>query len=287
MHLVYFRRLLIFKYVISNVSTFFSNSNACPPLQRFVSRYGHVNGWDPINHTGFVKLRKKYGAGTEALFEACQERLLHITHQMAAEHDEWYTMYEEKATANKDAIRKWKSKKKADVTATQSLVEEEKIKTSLAEHLKKNEQNEDCIKQQKLREFKKYELALWKKEQAKQKELKDEKEREEREKQAAKLKLAALERKKERERKLLLVSENQKHQKVVVNEAKKITKERHTNNILVLALQKEREEQVLRKRQELAKKKQMQEIEKEHRLEKLKNTVCLGERSYTRKVQNG
>jgi hypothetical protein len=216
-------------------------------------------------------LRKKYGAGTEALFKASQERLLHITLDMAMDHDEWYTLYEEKAAANKEAIQKWKSKRMESAVAIKSLAEEDKVETAQQEQLKKGDQSQESLKIQKLREFKKFELALWKKEQAKQKKLKEGKEEEERMQNAENLKKKALERKKKREMKLQQQSEAQKQQEPVIVSEK--MNERKTSNILVLALQKEREDQVLKKRQDLIKKKKMQDIEKEHRLEKLKNTV--------------
>lgn len=232
-------------------------------FQKFVAKFGHENGWDPLNHAAFIKLRKKYGSGVEALYEACQERLLHVTHQMAVDHDEWYSVYEEKFFANKAAIQKWKSQK----TSTER-------QPQVIEEVKNKETSQDDLRTQKLREFRKFELALWKREQCRQKAECEEMERVEEERRAARQKKILLDRKKEKKEKEIQAAVDQQSRVDAADTSKKPSaKDRKNNNLLVLALQKEREEQVLKKRKELLMKKKILELEKERRLQKLKEKV--------------
>lgn len=193
---------------------------------------------------------------------------------MVQEHDEWYTQYETKMKANKEAIKKWKQSKQKSVNQipADSTPEIIPLTTPLSE--------QEMAKERKHREFQKYQLALWKKEQQRLKEESLERKQQQESKERERQKMEQLQRKLEYQEKKA-IKEWSKSQSLASCSLKSETdkgstqtlQERKTNNLLVLALQKGREAQVLSKKQEIARKKQQEEAKKELRLKKLKDSV--------------
>jgi hypothetical protein len=132
-------------------------------FQNFVAKHGHFDGWESINHAGFLTLRESY-SGT-ALYSACAQKLLRVSYLVAKDHDQWYIEYEDKKLRNKQAIQRWRKEKQTQKS--------QELKPILVIKPDKRKENKENIKIKEQRDFQKYQIMLWKKEQANQKEIKE------------------------------------------------------------------------------------------------------------------
>ncbi|KAJ2993231.1 hypothetical protein HDV02_002574 [Globomyces sp. JEL0801] len=132
-------------------------------FQEFASKYGHEGGWDPTNHATFIKYTLQYHNDLEKLFRICS-RLPGITYQMVKDHYRWFQIYTKKLELNKLAIKKWKETKQ-NFNHAQIQSELNAIESIEA---KKKPMVDD-----KTRELKKFEILLWKKNQKEKKEMEE------------------------------------------------------------------------------------------------------------------
>ena len=248
-----------------------AHSNLLPEVvdfQNFVAKYGHDDGWETEYHVKFIKLREMLGAGSENLYRKCSQTMLNVTYEMATEHDEWYTIYEQKSRANKEAILKWKKSRQNSNAAVKT------IDIGLHPSEEKREFKAADIKLKEEREMKRFELQLWKRE-------KERKAKEVADKQKSISKKDELAR--TLNMKQQLEHRNERLLQKEIEKELKLLEERHQispsyqiskdTNRIVLSLQKEREDKVMRKKRLLFEAKAREEQKRNDRILKVKESV--------------
>ncbi|EDV26513.1 uncharacterized protein TRIADDRAFT_54601 [Trichoplax adhaerens] len=242
-------------------------------FEKFLVRNGgHRGGWDEYDHSIFIRLRKKFKVHQEFLEEALSQipgkSMEEIQH-----HEQWYSEYAKLLENKKIAIEKWKKAKdeeKIEITTkidmeTKSLAEKEKAKqTALAKKLQEEKQE----RSEKLRNWKvkkDLEKALEEERKAKENMEKMEEHRKERKKQ-----LQA----KEQVRKMRQQREAEKMEIRLLEEAMR-SKEKESRKLTEDDIERirDRDQKILEIRQHRLKTKELDEIEKIKRLNKIKSQV--------------
>lgn len=220
-------------------------------FQNFVAKHGHYDGWESTNHSGFLALRESYAGNV--LYSACSQKLLRVSYLEAKEHDEWYKEYELKKLANKHAIHRWRNEKQLQKMQELKQVEDLLIKTE------KPRESKDNTKVKEQREFQKYQIMLWKKEQAKKEEMN-------------KLEKEKMNSKKPRRKIVprILVKPNV-YKRETVELAPTLTQKQKRD---ILMKQRLRESKMIEKKSKLLKVKSDCEKEKRQRLQSILNKVC-------------
>ncbi|KAI9096891.1 hypothetical protein DFS34DRAFT_650261 [Phlyctochytrium arcticum] len=75
--------------------------------QNFVAKHGMTGGWDEMLHARFVKLWSKYRKDKKMLIQHCLS-IPDTTHDTAVAHIKWYERFEALSQEKKDAIKSWR-----------------------------------------------------------------------------------------------------------------------------------------------------------------------------------
>ncbi|XP_065192753.1 coiled-coil domain-containing protein 112-like [Sycon ciliatum] len=90
---------------------------AVSEFERFLQQTGgHEGGWDDIDHQGFLNLRQKF-KGKENFNDMLSARIPGRSPAEVARHESWYAEYEILLERKKDAIKKWKQGRKAEMAS--------------------------------------------------------------------------------------------------------------------------------------------------------------------------
>ena len=238
-------------------------------VKNFLAKHGGLNGgWDEIEHSQFVQLRQK-NPDQQIFMSKAVDTIRTKTIIEIQEHESFYRQLLTLQNEKKRAIQKWKEEKQKK--------REEQIELEAEDKTKQLEKEEERLRQEAKRQktLTKVRLQTWKLE--KEQYEKERKEYEEKMKQETKFKILEEERiRRQKEKEMIehyrVIKEHkskEKNQKIV----EELTKKSRPPSPMEIARVKEREEQYLKRANELRMRKEVEAKEKEQRLNKLKEKV--------------
>lgn len=245
------------------------------------SNGGLLGGWDDVDHAQFMRLRSKFRGNRELFLSEAARLIPGQTIISIQQHEEFYRKYLALNKRKRQAIQNWREEKERQ---KEILIEQMEEETQALQQTE--EEEEERAKQLELeKRLRREQLQQWKEERARKLEiemrLKQEKEEEEqaqrekeeqRRREEVKLKLDNYRRKKEKEK--------NEEQKRTIEEKKKKRRPPSRNDLERL---QRRDQAFLDRRRQLQYAKEIEDIERKERLDRLASQVHVEvERDFSR-----